>query len=671
MRQLTWRQAVTGIALVLLGVALTLWALTLYLWYRIEPSYEQPNLLAAAAISTILSFISFLRSPREPDTPISEPRPYSPTPARQARDRQRLLGQVKSFWIEGFLEDSLRGLPLLMPGMRYEPDVVEHPWDEVVLSIGPEGRQVPAHVTLSDIYLGAGRSLLILGSPGAGKTTGLLQLGRDLLRRAEMDESEPIPVILNLNSWRSGFASLESWIARELQTRYYESPGVARYWMEVGGLALLLDGLDEVQPTRRDACAAAINDHLARRATDVAVCSRTEDYLSLRSLLRLRRAVSIMPLTSEQVSGFFDAGGIGLAYAHDILNRDADLQELYRSPLFLSAAARTFSARALGGVGVEAFAQDRRRELFAGYVAAMLARRRSHPRFRPSTMVGYLHWLALQLSRRGEAAFAPTQLDTSWLGTAAEKAVHALLFVLFLCPGLAILFAEPALQLPGCGASVLGITAGLAVSLDLGLSKPNRSRIGLFIAFTLAGGVVLDTFQWELAGQWAGPLSVALLFGYLLARFGPEIPEGLARVRDPDARALFFRTLTEEPSIFRLNILLGSLLVVFLAVLAFSLGAIQGTLQMMCEFWLEFAARPRVSAFALVVLAGFVLGAAEFTSSFAVRVALASVAALPFNLTRFLNDAADRLLLRRVGRSYVFVHSLLQDYFVSLESNEG
>jgi predicted NACHT family NTPase len=41
------------------------------------------------------------------------------------------------------------------------------------------------------VYDEAGGELLILGEPGAGKTTLLLQLARELLSRAEQDESLP------------------------------------------------------------------------------------------------------------------------------------------------------------------------------------------------------------------------------------------------------------------------------------------------------------------------------------------------------------------------------------------------------------------------------------------------------------------------------------------------
>ena len=47
--------------------------------------------------------------------------------------------------------------------------------------------------------IGLGRSLLILGAPGSGKTTMLLELTRQLLERARKNDDQPIPIVFNLD----------------------------------------------------------------------------------------------------------------------------------------------------------------------------------------------------------------------------------------------------------------------------------------------------------------------------------------------------------------------------------------------------------------------------------------------------------------------------------------
>ena len=43
---------------------------------------------------------------------------------------------------------------------------------------------------------------------------------------------------------------------------------------------------------------------------------------------------------------------------------------------------------------------------------------------------------------------------------------------------------------------------------------------------------------------------------------------------------------------------------------------------------------------------------------------------LPWNVVPFLDEAAERLLLRKVDSSYTFVHRLLLDYFATLDESE-
>jgi hypothetical protein len=52
---------------------------------------------------------------------------------------------------------------------------------------------------------------------------------------------------------------------------------------------------------------------------------------------------------------------------------------------------------------------------------------------------------------------------------------------------------------------------------------------------------------------------------------------------------------------------------------------------------------------------------------FILRFFLALRGDLPWNLVPFLDEAAERLLLRKVGGSYIFVHRMLLDYFADLE----
>ena len=64
-------------------------------------------------------------------------------------------------------------------------------------------------------------------------------------------------------------------------------------------------------------------------------------------------------------------------------------------------------------------------------------------------------------------------------------------------------------------------------------------------------------------------------------------------------------------------------------------------------------------------------GLGAFLQHFALRIFLWGAGSLPWNVVAFLDEAAERLLLRKVGGGYIFMHRLLLDYFASLEKKES
>jgi hypothetical protein len=69
---------------------------------------------------------------------------------------------------------------------------------------------------------------------------------------------------------------------------------------------------------------------------------------------------------------------------------------------------------------------------------------------------------------------------------------------------------------------------------------------------------------------------------------------------------------------------------------------------------------------------GLYVGGSACLQHLALRFMLAVQGLVPWRLVRFLNCAADRILLRQVGGGYIFVHRLLLDYFVQRhERQEG
>jgi DNA polymerase III delta prime subunit len=59
-------------------------------------------------------------------------------------------------------------------------------------------------------------------------------------------------------------------------------------------------------------------------------------------------------------------------------------------------------------------------------------------------------------------------------------------------------------------------------------------------------------------------------------------------------------------------------------------------------------------------------GGLAITQHYTLRVILYFEGSIPWNYTRFLDYAVERIFLRKVGGSYIFIHRFLQEYFASL-----
>ena len=289
------------------------------IWMLIYPSFDS---LYAFATGLVTLFSSFIVDNKE-----------SKSETLDQHNRRVMLDHVENFWVKGILENSLYGVALLDLGMKENPDTVSYPW---MIKRESTQQTLTSSMSMLNIFqeIGLGRSLLILGTPGSGKTTMLLELTRQLVERARQNETEPIPIVFNLASWTEK-QTLAEWLAAQLNDIYYVPKKTAPVWVKQNKLLLLLDGLDEVKPDIRDKCVDAINQFRKEHGlTCMAVCSRSQEYSELNTRLSFNGAIEIQSLTSEQVTEYFKRFGEGLAGIQQIIQKDSALQELAESPLF-------------------------------------------------------------------------------------------------------------------------------------------------------------------------------------------------------------------------------------------------------------------------------------------------------------------------------------------------
>ena len=224
--------------------------------------------------------------------------------------------------------------------------------------------------------MGAGRTLLILGEPGSGKTITLLKLAEDLLVRTETDLRQPIPVVLNLSSWARKTQTIAQWLVQELLEKYQVSVALGKIWVETEALILLLDGLDEVKAEQRNACVQALNQFMQTHGTtEVTICCRIRDYQALTEQLMLRNAICVQPLTNDQINHYFYQAGEQLNALKTVLYRDKELQELAVFPLMLSIMSLAYQGCTLDEIVRGGTSEHYRQRLFDTYIDRMFQRR--------------------------------------------------------------------------------------------------------------------------------------------------------------------------------------------------------------------------------------------------------------------------------------------------------
>lgn len=115
--------------------------------------------------------------------------------------------------------------------------------------------------------------LMVLGSPGIGKSTYLRKVGLEALKYRKSLLGQPssqyqhncVPVFLELQRFRSRDKSIEQRIADELETcGFPKAKAFAEFMLDKGKMLVLLDGLDEVPKEQEDAVVEQIRDFVDR-----------------------------------------------------------------------------------------------------------------------------------------------------------------------------------------------------------------------------------------------------------------------------------------------------------------------------------------------------------------------------------------------------------------------
>lgn len=626
------------------------------------------------------------------------------------RQRKVLLSKVKEYWIEGVLEKSLHIKAMIELGLEKRSDAVDRPFSGFE-ELPEESRQIlPTGTGATEVFnqIGEGRTLLILGEPGAGKTITLLKLAQNLIARAEENVSRLIPVVFNLSSWGSKHQTIVDWLVQELWSKYGVPKELGKDWVKNQQLLLLLDGLDEVKADRREACVEAINQFMQGHGqTEMVVCSRIADYKVL-SRLQLRGAIKILSLTPEQVNQYLDTAGEQLEAVKTLLNKDTDLQKLAKSPLMLSIMTLAYQGKKVEELPQTGSIEERSEHLFDEYIKRMFSHERiGKPKeykspYQNQQAKSWLTWLAQRMKQESESVFLIEKMQPSWLSLTEKKVVLiGTTLTFWTCIGIpwvfwffTVLFTE--------GSSydlmpiiIIIIPAFMKIFSDFSIGSGNGQILtyeSINLSWTTIKELIIKIFipKFSFIKRNAKPITTIyilsivgsllnfifrgnrdLLLVALLSPFIYSSSVNIIRIMSlPGIVGTVLKGGELENKIKpnqgiwitgKNAIILGGINVIFFGFIIFILTILldrKPTEHVI--LWSEFI-------LVLGVIGSFRSGGIDCIRHIELRLFLSFRHHAPWNYARFLDYATERLFLQKVGGGYIFVHRMLLEHFARME----
>ena len=355
--------------------------------------------------------------------------------------------------------------------------------------------------------------LLILGEPGSGKTTGLLELAEDLSKRAEKDITAPIPVIFELASWNNDKQPIEKWLISQLRENYNIPATVSSQWLQNQQLLPLLDGLDELGLVRQVKCVTAINQFVAQRIQQqLVICCRREEYEDGGiKLNQLNGAIYLLPLNNAQIRQYLS--DVGRQSLWENIQHEPELRDLAKSPLLLTIMVVTYQEKTIKSL----------QELFDAYIDQKFEYSnlsRAYPSGKePSRHQSrlWLSWLAKKMQEKSQTELLIESIQPSWLPTEIQKRLYRAI-VGFIAGFIVVLTVNLGVKLTE------GIVAGLNEHLVFNFI--GSLFFGIYQGFVLGAivGIACAMIGFFLRG-WIDGLILSLIVGLICGFISSSILE--------------------------------------------------------------------------------------------------------------------------------------------------
>ncbi len=222
--------------------------------------------------------------------------------------------------------------------------------------------------------------LVLIGGPGAGKTSAMILLLMEALRYREgmagrKKARVPVPVWLTMGSWDPGKKGLglRRWVTTTIIRDHpyllakQFGPDAIPQLFDQGRIALFLDGLDEMPETLRAQALLRLADEAP--GLRVVITSRPEEFrrtLDTGVHLPYTPVVELRPVTPQAAAGYLLEARIGTTRQawqdvanHLLANSDGVLARTLNTPLTLSLARSAYKDRDPGGLLAFELADER------------------------------------------------------------------------------------------------------------------------------------------------------------------------------------------------------------------------------------------------------------------------------------------------------------------------
>ncbi len=607
----------------------------------------------------------------------------------------KLLANVQREVKEG-LEQSLHRAveaKLLNLEKLLEPHQVRNLWAMEVSIQERPSQPLSPDMTITKVFElpEVGRKLLILGEPGSGKTTTLLELAQSWVEKASKDADVPVPVLVNISSWQDPKQSHFDWLVGELKSNYGIRQKFGREFLLQNRLLPFLDGLDEVATIRQEACAIGLNAWLTGdmeyQPVGVVVCCRRKEYEEIvRKRLFLQNSVGLQPLNDRQIETYLTQFQLGNVW--EGIQASPQLQDLLRKPLFLAVFG--FVAPQFDFLEWQRHANDEERieYLFDRYWDVAMNRALVDAKSQDQGILSKTYgkkalpdrkkmrralvFAAKAMERESQTELLIEKMQPNWLRTECQQFLYQSIVRLMvgLIGGLTV-----GLMIGLIGGLSFGLIGRLDViepveAIKISTSRQARRETLSSLRKNLMAGLTVGLVFGLIVGliaELSFGLTVGLMIGligglgWLMVGLLGGLTFWLIKGQKADIEDRIVPNQGIKNSTEHMLILIGTVLATcILFKLLLSKHIVTGVA----------TGHPNLAFF--VVLAVFFLygfyagGGLPLGQHIALRIVLAWHGYAPYRYDKLLDYCTERLLLQRIGGRYRFMHKLLQEHFAKM-----